>query len=696
MPATCAASTRVGLGHDDTGAVRARTAAIATDRTPGVDNTSPFNDSSPANTTPARRPDGHLPGGRQHAHGDREVEARPLLAQVPRREVDHRRAAAATRRPACSTAGRIRSRASCTAAPGSPVHDQRRAARGRRTPRRSPDARRRRGPSSPSPARTSRGRYARGARVRRVTYRHGSLPSSLPAVPRDDLPRRPRPRAPGPAAPTAPARRSNGSSRTRIGRRSTGCSTARSNGRSIRSRIPIHAHDSSDRRRAGAGAGTRRAHGRRLPCLPRARRADDVQRAAPRCVQLLHASTARDVRRRRDARAVAPTRRRRLARGTGRRLRRGGGHPLARAISVGMPAEGVGRAHERRRHGQPHGARRRARGAPAAAPRRWTARRAARDLEGARVYASDQTHFSVARGLDVLGFPADALHVVASDDRFRLRAEPVADAIEADRTAGRTPLAISAVAGSTNTGSVDDVVGARVARATRGAVVPRRRRLRRRRAPVGARRPPGARPRARRLGHGRPAQVVLPGLRHRRRCSCAGAKTSSTRSTGRPSTTRRTGREDEPLDWYEYSIEGTRRFRALKLWMSWQHLGTVGLGGLVEHNDDLAAYLAVTTSATPRTSSSPASRSCRSSASGICPRRSRAGAPAEIDRIRGGAAARAWRSTAPAWVSVTTLRGATYLRAGDRQPSRNGAEVDGLLAALRRLSEGVVEDLDRR
>ena len=42
-----------------------------------------------------------------------------------------------------------------------------------------------------------------------------------------------------------------------------------------------------------------------------------------------------------------------------------------------------------------------------------------------------------------------------SDDRFRLHAEPVAKAIAADRAAGLTPIAIAAVAGSTNTGSVD-------------------------------------------------------------------------------------------------------------------------------------------------------------------------------------------------------------------------------------------------
>ena len=81
------------------------------------------------------------------------------------------------------------------------------------------------------------------------------------------------------------------------------------------------------------------------------------------------------------------------------------------------------------------------------------------ELEGVRVYASDQAHFSIARALDVLGFPDDTLRVIDSDDRFRLQAGPVEAAIREDRGAGLTPLAIAAVAGSTNTGSVDDVAG---------------------------------------------------------------------------------------------------------------------------------------------------------------------------------------------------------------------------------------------
>jgi L-2,4-diaminobutyrate decarboxylase len=47
-------------------------------------------------------------------------------------------------------------------------------------------------------------------------------------------------------------------------------------------------------------------------------------------------------------------------------------------------------------------------------------------LEGARVYTSDQTHFSIARALDELGFPRDTLVVLPADDGFRLRGSVVA------------------------------------------------------------------------------------------------------------------------------------------------------------------------------------------------------------------------------------------------------------------------------
>ena len=80
-----------------------------------------------------------------------------------------------------------------------------------------------------------------------------------------------------------------------------------------------------------------------------------------------------------------------------------------------------------------------------------------RALESLRIYTSDQTHFSIGRAIDELGFPPECLVLVPADDDFRLRGADVAAAVAADRAAGLTPIAISAVAGATNTGSVDAV-----------------------------------------------------------------------------------------------------------------------------------------------------------------------------------------------------------------------------------------------
>ena len=313
------------------------------------------------------------------------------------------------------------------------------------------------------------------------------------------------------------------------------------------------------------------------------------------------------------------------------------------------------------------------------------------ELDGVRVYASDQTHFSVARGLDVLGFPAQTLRILPSDDRFRLLAPPVAAAIAEDREAGLVPLAICAVAGSTNTGSVDEVPAlAELARAedlwmhvdaAYGAA-----------ARLSARdgdRVPGL----------ELADTVtvdphkwfyqaydIGGLVVRRR------EDLLTTFHRAPEYYRSNRPEDEPLNWYQYSIEGTRRFRALKLWMSWQHLGTEGLAGLIEHDDDLAAYLADELREAP-----DFDMACEPELSVVCfrhlPGRAADWDPERVDAYE-IALQRALEGDGAAWVSVTTLRGRTYLRAGIVNYLSTRAEIDSMLAALRRLSEGVLEDLD--
>jgi glutamate/tyrosine decarboxylase-like PLP-dependent enzyme len=87
-----------------------------------------------------------------------------------------------------------------------------------------------------------------------------------------------------------------------------------------------------------------------------------------------------------------------------------------------------------------------------------TALGAARAESGGGVaYVSDQTHSSVVRALGILGLPASDIRVLPSDDAYSLRAATVAEAVAQDRAAGRTPWCIVATAGTTNTGSVDEL-----------------------------------------------------------------------------------------------------------------------------------------------------------------------------------------------------------------------------------------------
>lgn len=84
------------------------------------------------------------------------------------------------------------------------------------------------------------------------------------------------------------------------------------------------------------------------------------------------------------------------------------------------------------------------------------AAREARGGLGGVVYLSDQAHASILRDLKVMG--ERELRVLASDERFRLPVAAVADAVAADRAAGRTPFAVVATAGTTNCGAVDPLV----------------------------------------------------------------------------------------------------------------------------------------------------------------------------------------------------------------------------------------------
>ena len=71
------------------------------------------------------------------------------------------------------------------------------------------------------------------------------------------------------------------------------------------------------------------------------------------------------------------------------------------------------------------------------------------------IYLSDQAHSSVAKALRVLGFAASQVRSVPVDDRLRMDAQALEQAIAEDRRHGKRPFCVVASAGTTNTGAVD-------------------------------------------------------------------------------------------------------------------------------------------------------------------------------------------------------------------------------------------------
>jgi glutamate/tyrosine decarboxylase-like PLP-dependent enzyme len=71
------------------------------------------------------------------------------------------------------------------------------------------------------------------------------------------------------------------------------------------------------------------------------------------------------------------------------------------------------------------------------------------------VYASTECHSCVQKAMELLGFGSRALRKIAVDRDFRMDVNMLADAIQADRTAGLIPVCVAASAGTVNTGAVD-------------------------------------------------------------------------------------------------------------------------------------------------------------------------------------------------------------------------------------------------
>jgi glutamate/tyrosine decarboxylase-like PLP-dependent enzyme len=71
------------------------------------------------------------------------------------------------------------------------------------------------------------------------------------------------------------------------------------------------------------------------------------------------------------------------------------------------------------------------------------------------VYASEQVHMSIPKAVAFLGLGRKNLRLIPVDSEFRMRMDALQAAIAADRQAGHVPITIVATAGTVSTGAID-------------------------------------------------------------------------------------------------------------------------------------------------------------------------------------------------------------------------------------------------
>ncbi len=86
----------------------------------------------------------------------------------------------------------------------------------------------------------------------------------------------------------------------------------------------------------------------------------------------------------------------------------------------------------------------------------------------AAIYCSSEAHYSVVRAAEVLGLGSDGVRSISIDAHRRMRPGELEEAIDADRAAGITPIACIASAGTTLTGAVDPLAALADVCAARG------------------------------------------------------------------------------------------------------------------------------------------------------------------------------------------------------------------------------------
>jgi glutamate/tyrosine decarboxylase-like PLP-dependent enzyme len=181
-----------------------------------------------------------------------------------------------------------------------------------------------------------------------------------------------------------------------------------------------------------------------------------------------------------------------------------------------------------------------------------------------RFYASDQVHSCHRKSVEALGLGNRALRRIASDAGFRIDLAALRAAIAEDRACGFAPACIIASAGTVNTGAFDDLEALADLAAEEGLWL-----------------------------HVDGCIGALIAIAPENRWRVAGIGRADSVALVNPEYLASQPRGLAAAEWlYDYGLQTSRGFRALKVWMALKEQGVAKFGRLIDQNIAQGRYLA--------------------------------------------------------------------------------------------------------
>lgn len=273
------------------------------------------------------------------------------------------------------------------------------------------------------------------------------------------------------------------------------------------------------------------------------------------------------------------------------------------------------------------------------------------------VYMSEERHVSVDKAVDCVGAGRSAMRVLPTDSGFRVRLDALEAAIADDRKNGIRPMCIVGIFGTTNTGAVDDI------RALR-RIADREHMWLHVDAAYGGGMLLSHQWPMRNMGLETADSITIDPHKWFYAPLDAGAilvkdERRLTVSFGmKPSyLTDEMDRTNERYQYYVHGFEQSRRFRGLKVWMSFKRYGAKQIGDWIDANVHQAKHLYAVLQKFP--DFEPA---CEPVMSAICIRYR----GAELDEVESkelhAEVARRVEQGGRFWISTTELKGKSWFR----------------------------------